>query len=78
MNATNSELLAELVATVRRLPGSDPDSRRAALLAPGPTGRSIIDGFRARQVVDEPPVSGPAWPPDQLLDARHDGRDSSS
>ncbi len=72
MNAANAETLAELVALVRKLPAHNPTDRRAALLAPDPTGRSVIDRFRARQSSGSGDVSGTPWSPRQLLGALHD------
>ena len=72
MNATNAELLAQLVAIVRALPQEDAEGRRAALLASGSEGRSVLDTLRERQAPREQPISGPGFTPDQLLGALHD------
>jgi DNA-binding transcriptional regulator YiaG len=72
MNATNSELLAELVNIVDSLPASDSSGRRAALLAVDVTGRSLLDNLRARHSSSEHPVTGQGYAPDQLLGAIHD------
>ena len=72
MNATNAELLAQLVAIVRTLPHTDPQATRTALLATDAEGRNILDAFRERQVAHEQPIDGPGFAPDQLLGARHD------
>jgi transcriptional regulator with XRE-family HTH domain len=71
MNSANAETLFELVALVRELPGATPEERRAALLAPGADGRSIIDRLRARHASDARDVSGMPFRPDELLGARH-------
>jgi DNA-binding transcriptional regulator YiaG len=72
LNATNAELLAELVSVVRALPASDPAHRRAALLATAADGRSFLDALRARHTEEQPPINGPAFAPEQLLGARHE------
>lgn len=72
MNATNAELLGQLVAVVRELPGGTADERRGALLAPGADGSSVVDQLRARNRSDARDVSGTPFRPDELLGARHD------
>ena len=71
MNATNAELLGQLIAQVRALPG-DADERRAALLAPNQDGSSMVDRFRARNRSDARGVSGTPFRPEELLGARND------
>lgn len=46
INARHSELLADLAAVVRRLPGSTAAERRTALLRPSTAGPSIYDQLR--------------------------------
>lgn len=46
MSAHNIEQLVALNALVTSVPGDDPDSKRAALLLPGPDGDSQFDVFR--------------------------------
>jgi len=48
MNESNAAALRELAARVRGLGDVEPPDARAALLAVGPTGRSVIDDFRRR------------------------------
>jgi DNA-binding transcriptional regulator YiaG len=71
MNAANAELLGQLVAVVRELPG-DADERRSVLLAPGTDGTSIVDQLRARNRSDARDISGTPFRPEELLGARHD------
>ena len=72
MNATNAELLAQLVAIVRALPDTGVEQRRAALLAADQEGRNTLDTFRERQIPREQAISGPGFAPNQLFGARHD------
>lgn len=74
MNATNAELLAQLVTIVNALPYTDPQARRAALLESDSEGRNLLDAFRQRQVAHEQAINGPGFAPDRLLGARHDRR----
>lgn len=71
MNAGNAELLSALTAVVRDLPGATPEERRAWLLRPDESGRSVIDHFRARHSSDAGDVSGAPIKPGQLLGALH-------
>lgn len=72
MNATNAELLGQLVALVRELPGRSSDDRRTALLAPTSDGSSLVDQLRARHRSDTRDVSGTPFRPEELVGARHD------
>lgn len=74
MNATNAELLAQLVTIVGALPDTEPQARRTALLASDSEGRNLLDAFRQRQVAHEQAINGPGFAPDRLLGARHDRR----
>jgi hypothetical protein len=78
MNSTNAETLSELVIIVSALPASSPEARRTALLASGPDGHSIFDGFRARRLFDSGRVTETTLTPDQLLGARHDDVSSAT
>ena len=71
MNSANAEVLVELVALVRELPGS-PDERRAALLTPKAGGGSIVDQIRARHRSDARDFSGTPFRPEELLGVQHD------
>lgn len=72
MNSTNAELLGQLVAVVRELPGGTADARRAALLAPGKDGSSLVDRLRARNRSDARDVTGTPFRPEELLGVRRD------
>lgn len=72
MNSSHAATLRELEAVVQGLPGTNSAERRAALLAPGPEGVSIIDRFRARHTPTEGDALGTAYSPDQLLGAQHE------
>lgn len=72
LNAGNAEVLAQLASVVRALPTRDPALRRAALLAAGPDGRSVLDALRARHAGEQLPINGPGFAPEQLLGARHE------
>lgn len=71
MNSSHAATLRELEAVLQGLPGTGPAERRAALLAPGPDGVSIIDRYRARQSPTGGAL-GAAYSPDQLLGAQHE------
>jgi hypothetical protein len=78
MNAANAETLTQLLSLVRELPADNPSDRRAVLLAPDRSGRSLLDRLRSRQAGGAGDVSGTPWAPDQLLGARHDRPSSAT
>jgi len=71
MNASNREALYELVALVRSVQGETPAERRRWLLSPGSSGRSPLDSFRDRRLIDEP-INRPAAYAAEALDATLD------
>jgi len=72
MNSTNAELLGQLVAVVSELPGGTADARRAALLAAGTDGSSLVDRLRARNRSDARDVTGTPFRPEELLGGRRE------
>jgi transcriptional regulator with XRE-family HTH domain len=53
LRAGNQELLSELIGLITTLPGSTPEEKRAALLAPRDDGGSIFDELRSRHASTE-------------------------
>ena len=68
INALHQERLSRRTAVVDALPGQIPEQRRAALLAPGPDGRSIFDRLRSERASDDTDISAPPWRPVDLID----------
>lgn len=71
MNDHHARWLTELTAAIRGLPGDDPATRRAYLLAPGDDNRSLFERLRMAAVRGEPFNISP-FDPWNLLDVQHD------
>jgi len=63
MNASNSELLAELLDVVSRLSAVSPEGVRAELLAPQSGGLSLFDQIRSRHASRPSDVNSGGWQP---------------
>jgi hypothetical protein len=74
INAMHQERLSRLVAMVGTLPGRIPEQRRAALLTPGPDGRSIFDRLRSEHASGDMDISAPPWRPVDLIDDEQGSR----
>lgn len=67
INAANAALVHEFAAAVRSVEGLNPAQTRAALLAVGADGTSIVDKFRSRRRTGSGEISGTPFKPIELF-----------